>query len=305
MLQDNGGELEISQINRLLPSYMDITEDEINYSEISKKGNKYTPFLIGRNFAIVNLKIAGFITPHLRTEPIMLTQEGLSVDIDNLDLERDVFAKTESYWQKKKEERRQKHLQGLSSQEGISDEDYLAEDTEAEAGDQDYKSMILDKVKTLNPIKFEKFARGLLQKMGFEVDPVKGIVASGDGGIDGFAYCTDEQNLRSTRVAIQCKRYTNGSVGSPAVRDLKGAIDSYRADYGVLITTSYFSKDAIEEARNKGTPVTLIDGEQLVDLNGALLIGQSLHGLNRVWASATIFAMPVNRFCSQRAARPR
>ena len=132
--------------------------------------------------------------------------------------------------------------------------------------EQDYKTQILDRVKSLDPIKFEQFARGLLSKMGFDIDPIKGITASGDNGIDGFAYCIDDQSLKTTRVAIQCKRYTTGAVGSPEINNLRGAIDTNRADYGVLITTSYFSKDAIESSRAGSTPITLIDGNKLVDL---------------------------------------
>ena len=52
MLKDNGGELASSQdISDLLPKYTDFTEDEVNYSEITKKGNNYHPSWFGRNFA--------------------------------------------------------------------------------------------------------------------------------------------------------------------------------------------------------------------------------------------------------------
>lgn len=267
MLQENGGELsDTSQIGRLLPSYSTITEDDMNYSEITPKGNKYTPYLFGRNFALKNLQIAGYLT-YSRNEPIKLTPEGLELDLESFDVDRDVYSKTTVYWEKKNAERHERQRQQAAIQsDGVEiDGNNNDEDTEFDE-DQDYKNRILDKVKSLDPIKFEQFARGLLSKMGFEIDPIKGITASGDNGIDGFAYCIDDQSLKTTRVAIQCKRYTTGAVGSPEINNLRGAIDTNRADYGVLITTSYFSKDAVESSRNGSTPITLIDGNKLVDL---------------------------------------
>lgn len=267
MLQENGGELsDISQIGRLIPSYTDFTEDDMNYSEITPKGNKYTPYWFGRNFALKNLQIAGYLT-YSRNEPVKLTPEGLSLNLEDFDVDKDVYSKTASYWEKKNTERheRQKQQSMLESNVSESYSEDAAQDSNIDE-EQDYKTQILDRVKSLDPIKFEQFARGLLSKMGFDIDPIKGITASGDNGIDGFAYCIDDQSLKTTRVAIQCKRYTTGAVGSPEINNLRGAIDTNRADYGVLITTSYFSKDAIESSRAGSTPITLIDGNKLVDL---------------------------------------
>ena len=247
MLQENGGELsDISQIGRLIPSYTDFTEDDMNYSEITPKGNKYIPYWFGRNFALKNLQIAGYLT-YSRNEPIKLTPEGLSLNLEDFDVDKDVYSKTASYWEKKNAERHERQKQQSISESNITESygEDIAQDSNINE-EQDYKTQILDRVKSLDPIKFEQFARGLLSKMG--------------------AYCIDDQSLKTTRVAIQCKRYTTGAVGSPEINNLRGAIDTNRADYGVLITTSYFSKDAIESSRAGSTPITLIDGNKLVDL---------------------------------------
>lgn len=80
MLQENGGELsDIAQIGRLIPSYTDFTEDDMNYSEITSKGNKYRPYWFGRNFALKNLQIAGYLT-YSRNEPVKLTPELAAID---------------------------------------------------------------------------------------------------------------------------------------------------------------------------------------------------------------------------------
>ena len=41
---------------------------------------------------------------------------------------------------------------------------------------------------------------------------------------------------------------------------------SFNADYGIFITTSYFTKQAQSKAVQGGNIVTLIDGQRLVEL---------------------------------------
>lgn len=62
--------------------------------------------------------------------------------------------------------------------------------------------------------KFEQFSRALLIKMGVQFTDGK-IKISNDGGIEG--YHTDDDDFRTTRVAIQCKRYNTASVSEPDI----------------------------------------------------------------------------------------
>ena len=83
--------------------------------------------------------------------------------------------------------------------------------------------------------------------------------------MDSFRF--DDESLRTTKVAIQCKRYSaDKPVGSQDLDGLGNAINKYSADYGILFTTSYFTSSAREGARLGTKPITLIDGNQLVDL---------------------------------------
>ena len=264
ILQENGGEVSgYSQFDKLIPSYTDFTEDEVNFFKITDKGNKYTPYHFGRNFAVKNLELAGYLT-YSRNEPIKLTQKGLDANIDEIDIDKDIYEPAKPYWDKKnKESKLRRQHSALSNAEG-SEEKESAEPVYQ--NEQEWRENILSKVKSLDPFRFETFCRGLLNKMGFEIDSIKGIVKSGDGGIDGFGYCLDSQSLKTTRVAVQCKKYTDNPVGSPEINNLRGAIDTHRAEYGIFITTSYFSSEAIKSSREGGTPITLINGEELVDL---------------------------------------
>ena len=93
----------------------------------------------------------------------------------------------------------------------------------------------------------------------------KGVQISNDGGIDGYGYHTDLNDFRTTRVVIQCKRYNSTPVSEPEINQFLGAMNKFQADYGVFITNSRFTK-AAREASRAGSPITLIDGADLVKL---------------------------------------
>ena len=86
---------------------------------------------------------------------------------------------------------------------------------------------------------------------------------SGDGRIDGII---KEDKLGLGVVCIQAKRW-DGSVGRPIIQGFVGSMDYIRAKKGVILTTSQFTKDALEfVGRIEGKKVVLIDGSRLADL---------------------------------------
>ena len=67
-------------------------------------------------------------------------------------------------------------------------------------------------------------------------------------------------------VCIQAKRW-DGSVGRPVIQGFVGSMDYVRAKKGVILTTSQFTKDALDFVdRIEGKKVVLIDGPKLADL---------------------------------------
>ena len=85
---------------------------------------------------------------------------------------------------------------------------------------------------------------------------------SGDGGIDGVI---KQDKLGLDVVCIQAKRW-DGPVGRPIVQGFVGSMDYIRARKGVILTTSTFTKDAIDFVeRIEGKKVVLINGDQLAD----------------------------------------
>jgi len=134
--------------------------------------------------------------------------------------------------------------------------------------DLDWKDSLLEVLKQMDPSAFERLSQRLLRESGFVKVEVTG--KSGDGGIDGTGIL--QLSLMSFHVLFQCKRY-QGSVGSGAVRDFRGAMMG-RTDKGLIITTGTFSPDARKEATRDGAPpIDLIDGVALCEKLKELSLG--------------------------------
>ncbi|MFE0177922.1 restriction endonuclease [Streptomyces sp. NPDC059002] len=132
---------------------------------------------------------------------------------------------------------------------------------EASADGADWHAVLLDTLLSMTPAAFEQLAERLLRAAGFVNTKVTG--RSGDEGIDGVGVY--QLSLLSFPVFFQCKRYRE-SVGSPAVRNFRGAMQG-RGDKGLLITTGTFTQQARDEATRAGaSPIDLIDGDQLCEL---------------------------------------
>lgn len=125
------------------------------------------------------------------------------------------------------------------------------------------KRDLLDLVKSNTPAFFERLVVDLLVAMGYggsHHDAAQAIGKTNDGGIDGII---SEDRLGLDKIYIQAKRW-DSTVGRPDIQQFKGALADQVAKKGVFITTSNFSKEAIESAKKSG--VVLIDGDKLTSL---------------------------------------
>lgn len=128
-------------------------------------------------------------------------------------------------------------------------------------------SELLNKVVDLSPTFFERLVVELLVKMGYGgsiKDAGKAIGKSGDEGIDGTI---KEDKLGLDIIYIQAKRWKPGNVvGRPELHKFVGALAGQGAKKGIFITTSNFTREAIEYTPKNETKIVLIDGEQLAQL---------------------------------------
>jgi restriction system protein len=97
---------------------------------------------------------------------------------------------------------------------------------------------------------------------------------SGDGGIDGII---NEDQLGLDVIYIQAKRW-DGVVGRPEIQKFAGALQGQRARKGVFITTSGFTKEAMEYASLIESKIILISGEKLASLMAQHNVGVTVAG---------------------------
>lgn len=102
-------------------------------------------------------------------------------------------------------------------------------------------------------------------KMGYGgsyKDAGQAIGRSGDEGVDGII---NEDRLGLDVIYLQAKRWT-GNVSRPEIQKFAGALQGKRAKKGIFITTSDFTSEAREYAKNIDAKIILISGQQLVEL---------------------------------------
>lgn len=255
VLQEAGGQLERSEIKERIA---DLDEQIAEFSELEKEskktGNAYKEFNFKFNFAIKDLFFNNLLT-YTGSSPVTLTEKGLYLDIDKLDVQKEIMEPSKKFWEELRQNNKKDKADIAESEDAPQAEEKIKDD---------FKESLLAAIAKMSPKKFEAFSRALLNRMGVEFTE-KGVQISNDGGIDGYGYHTDANDFRTTRVVIQCKRYKVAPVSEPEINQFWGAMNKYQADYGVFITNGRFTNAARIAAR-EGSPITLIDGNELVRL---------------------------------------
>lgn len=126
---------------------------------------------------------------------------------------------------------------------------------------------LLDNIRELSPAQFEQLVLRVLAAMGYgggDLRSMSGVPRGPDGGIDGKI---NEDKLGLDQIYIQAKRYSDSSVGRPAVQAFLGAMTGGGCRKGVFVTSSCFT----EEARTftsvlRDHRLVLIDGPTFASL---------------------------------------
>lgn len=124
---------------------------------------------------------------------------------------------------------------------------------------------ILKRALALSPTGFEDLVIRLLEAMGYgRAGAVERTSATGDAGIDGII---SQDPLGLDRIYVQAKRYAvERTIDRPRIHEFAGALLGKQGDRGVYITTSSFSRGAMEEAERINARIELIDGQRLSEL---------------------------------------
>ena len=126
-------------------------------------------------------------------------------------------------------------------------------------------AQILDEIADRSPAFFEKIVLDLMKAMGYGGwgEAAGRLTGAGaDEGIDGLIH---EDRLGLETIYLQAKRWA-GSVGRPDIHKFVGALHGRRARKGVFMTTSTFTREAIDYAGQIDTKIVLVDGRTLARL---------------------------------------
>ena len=114
----------------------------------------------------------------------------------------------------------------------------------------------------MDPAAFEELVGRLLEEMNYHNVAVVG--QSGDGGVDVVADI--QLGVTSVREVVQAKRHKR-TIQRKDLDALRGSLYRFNAVRGTIVATSRFAKGAVEAAFAQGAaPITLIDGDRLIDL---------------------------------------
>ena len=135
---------------------------------------------------------------------------------------------------------------------------------------------LLDMIISKDPAFFEKLVLDLLDKMGYAYDKESIISTdySGDEGIDGII---NEDQFGFNSIYIQAKKWNRSSVGRPEIQKFLGAVAGQGGTKGLFITTSTFTREAIDYAKKQlQVKLILVDGKMLTDLMMKYNLGVSV-----------------------------
>ncbi|WAT25345.1 restriction endonuclease [Aerococcus urinaeequi] len=260
-------------VNRVL-DFLEIPE-ELRIQEYTNSKSSESVLANRIGFALTDLyKANAIIRP--KQAVYQITEKGITLLNSYGDkLTTDVLQEQPEYIAYMKElelrNKRSEVIHEVSVEDNLNDNNLDDEENHQEVVEQlinkrnnEVEIELLNKLRETDPIFFEKLVVKLLDAMGYsgKNGNVQVTTQSNDGGIDGII---NQDPLGTSTVYLQVKRYAEKNiVGRPAIQEFYGALASVNADRGVFITTSSFSKGALEFARNQG--IVLIDGIQLTEL---------------------------------------
>lgn len=126
-------------------------------------------------------------------------------------------------------------------------------------------SELLVYLKDVSPNFFERLVVELLVKMGYGGSRKEAGEVIGRTGDEGIYGIIKEDKLGLDVIYIQAKRWEN-VISRPEIQKFVGALQGKRAKKGIFLTTSHFSKEAIDYTRMIDNKVILIDGSELANL---------------------------------------
>jgi restriction system protein len=265
-LKDLGGSGRIDEIRDTVIQILSLTDDVVDFSYGDGSRTKIEYEL---SWARTLLKYIAFVKNTSRGVWVLskIPQES------EWELEK-IRKMIKDYWRERIILKEKKGKESHEENELEIDEKTIEE----EGVEANWRERLMEIMKSLNPYGFEKLAQRVLRESGFI--NVKVTKKSHDGGLDGKGILRMNK-LVSIPIIFECKRYSN-PVGVDKIRNFRGAMEG-RADRGLFIATSTFTREAIEESKREGAKlIDLIDGEQFIDLLRGLRLGINIELVEKI-----------------------
>lgn len=253
-LHEMGGIGKTAEVVRRVIKQCGITEEELVKHGLSTG----IPLIRKRiEFARFHLINTGYI--HSPERGVwMLTDKGRAAKLDSSAMDA-IHQEVLKVWRRS------------SPTDASSTADASSIEEDAGPGVPDPRDELLGRLLKMPPHQFEKICRHLLMRVGFE--DVEVTRKTRDGGFDGNGLLVVNPFVK-TPFIFECKRYTNTLVQVHDVRALQGKISQGAGEKGAIITTSYFTAAAREEAKTPpSNRIELVEQDELIDLFVAHRVG--------------------------------
>ena len=272
-----------NEIREIVANQLNITDEDRNELLPSKRQTRFSNRFY---WAIVYLSQAKLMM-NVSTEKharYIATEEGLALLAEKPEeIDNQLLMRYEGFREFKS--RGSKNTQ--KEQEPSSSKDQSEEHTPSEILESTFSQIqeslateLLERVLNQSPGFFERLVVELMEKMGYGAGKITG--RSGDEGIDGII---DEDKLGLDVIHIQAKRWASDhKVSRPDLQQFVGALAGQNGNKGVFITTSSFSKEAMN-FNPSGVKIVKIDGERLAKLMITHNVGvsvQSVYEIKRI-----------------------
>ncbi|HAO09414.1 MAG TPA: hypothetical protein DCQ50_21080 [Chryseobacterium sp.] len=113
----------------------------------------------------------------------------------------------------------------------------------------------------IEPRQFEEIIAEILFSQGFKVELTK---QTRDNGFDIIALKYID-GLVPLKFLVECKRYNRQKVGVEVIRSFKEVLATENANRGIIVTTSYFSKEAHKKRDNSPYLLDYKDKDSVIE----------------------------------------
>lgn len=257
-----GATMRAKELRIPLARHFGLTEEEMNTWYPSGNGEIFSDRI---SWALSYLFIAGLVEKPQRGD-YKISEKGLAMLSSCTEDQINEFIKVTVSRKTSKGKNKDNAIAKVVNEDERTPEEELSDSYNRIK--QNVQSQILTTILGKQPQEIERLVVKLLQAMGYGGEiKNSGTVTkiSNDGGIDGII---KEDILGFNHISIQAKRYAIGSnVSRNEVQSFVGAVAGTPSKKGVFITTSDYTKGAIEyvESLNGSPTIILINGQQLTE----------------------------------------